>query len=342
MKSYSILSRLGRGLARPYRFLSSRRRGTVIIVVLALLGLLALIGFFALTFTGQENQSATYFANSPTAKVLTNTIDPDAFFNDILRQLIIGPSIIERQSVMFGGTHSLLPTMFGRDLNPYNGPGVNLIWNTATNLPAIDQDYNGVPDTVTPNQPNLMQLNFSPAAQGGNLLNFNSFSADVTAFPDLDANLTYPDINNSFLASDTLVPNGVNTPPNLPNLPVRVITPSFHRPVLLRNLIVPPATTPVPTTSWYTAQQTAPYVMFPHTYHLAIDSNGNPVTTPVPQYRFVTGAFPDNSGLGTPLTPYSIPGDPPNAALTPPWPGGPPVQEGVWTTWSANTADTAY
>jgi hypothetical protein len=336
MKTYSTFARLGQRLTERCRRLSLRRRGTVIIIVLALLGLLALIGFFAVTFTGSENQAATYFANSPEAKVLTTTLNADVFFNDILRQVIIGPGITEKQSAMWGGTHSLLPAMFGRDLQPFNGPGVNLIWNTTpatpfpgpAPAPAIDLNYDNIPDTVTATggQPNLLQLNFSPAAQGGNLLNFNSFSSDVPVYPDFDANLTYPDNNNSYLAVDTLLPNGVYPGTGTANLPVRLITPSFHRPQVLRSLTQP--------TNWYTSATTAPYVMFPHTYHLAIDSSGNATT----QYRFVTGQFPDASGIGTALVPFSIPGDPANAALTPPWLGGPAVQEGIWTTWAQQTA----
>src|SRR5580700_7308271 len=155
MKTYSKLARVGRSLTQSFRWLSARRSGTVIIIVLALLGLLALIGFFAVTYTGQENQSATYFANSRTAKILTTTLNADIFFNDILRQVIIGPGIAEKQSAMWGGTHSLLPSMFGRDLQPFNGPGVNLIWNTTpatpfpgpAPAPAIDLNYDGTPDT---------------------------------------------------------------------------------------------------------------------------------------------------------------------------------------------------
>ena len=74
------------------------RRGTVIIIVLALLGLLALIGFFAVSFTGQENQSATYFANSPTAKVLTHNARSRSVFQRHPAAIIIGPSSARRKA----------------------------------------------------------------------------------------------------------------------------------------------------------------------------------------------------------------------------------------------------
>jgi hypothetical protein len=309
MKSYSLLARLARGCTQPFRRLSGRRRGTVIIIVLALLGLLALIGFFAVTFTGQENQSATYFANSPTAKNLTPTLDPNLFFSDILRQLIVGPGVAEKQSVLWGGNKALMPTMFGRDMATFNGPGVNLIWNNATNYPAIDQNYDTYPDNIIAGQPNGMQLNFSPGAQGvlvlpANLpVDFNNFGAANNFYPDPDTNITYPDINNAFLASDTLVPNGTGNP-------VRVITPSFHRPILLRNAPAFGGGTVTPYT-WYTDKNTAGLVLFPHREHLALDNLANFPTnsSAVNTQRFVSVQYPDNSGIGTPLQPFPIPGD---------------------------------
>jgi hypothetical protein len=318
MKTYARLARLGRHFARPLRRIANDRRGTVIIIVLALLGMLALIALFAFGFTAQENQSATYFAGAAKANVGTG-IDGDTFFNDILRQVIIGPAINEKQSAMWGGTHSLLPSMFGRDLTPFNGQGVNVVWqsnagNPNVNRPAVDQNYNGLaedgttnPGSESINNSQFLQMNLSPAAQG-TLLDLNNFPTVGTQYPDLDVNITYPDFNNTFLASDTLVPNGTN-------IPVRVVTPSFHRPILLRGL--------APSATWYTAATTAPYVMFPHTSHLAIDSSGNVPSTSngINTQRFVSNTYSDNSLIGTALNPLPIPGD-----------GATPApSEGVWT-----------
>ncbi len=167
MKTYSLFTRVGNRLTQQWRRFSIERRGTVIIIVLFLLGLLTLIGFFALSFTSQENQSATYFANSRTAKDLTPTLDPNAFFNDILRQVIIGPAAGEKQTAMYGGNKALVPTMFGRDLAPYNGFGVNLIWNSTTNSPSVDQNFDGLPDDGTGIQLDnraFAFMNLSPAA----------------------------------------------------------------------------------------------------------------------------------------------------------------------------------
>lgn len=301
MKASQLLARLVRRVGRPLRRATRSRRGTVIVIVLALLGMLAFLGFFALSITGESNQGATYFANSPTAKSVTPAFDANAFFNDILRQIIIGPSVSEKQSVLWGGTNSLLPTMFGRDMAVYNGQGINLIWNGATNLPAIDQNYDNAADAVTAGQPSLLQLNYSPGAQGS-LVNFNTFSTNVPVYPDPDTNTTYPDRNSPFLSYDALIPNGTNAP-------IRVIIPSFHRPQLLRNLATP--------ATWYTAAATAPYVLHPHVQHMAINNAGTITTT----QRFVTNTFQDTSGIGTPMTAYSIPGD-----------GATPApQEGIWS-----------
>ena len=61
----------------------------------------AFIGFFVFAFTSQENRGATDFAGAAKNNALTSP-DADTFFNDVLRQIIIGPSINEKQSVSVG------------------------------------------------------------------------------------------------------------------------------------------------------------------------------------------------------------------------------------------------
>ena len=36
--------------------------------------------------------------------------------------------------------------MFGRDLSPFSGQGVNVIWNGTTFQPGVDQNYNNLPE----------------------------------------------------------------------------------------------------------------------------------------------------------------------------------------------------
>ncbi len=310
------------------------RRGTVIIVVLALLGMLALMGFFVFAFTASENQSATYFANSPSAKVPTATINADALFNNVLRQIIVGPAITEKQSALWGGRASLLPTMFGRDLSPYNGAGVNLFWNTALNQASVDQNYDATPDDgtavqqdnralsflnlspsaavawqantayvtgafVRPNanpQTNYLYIATTPGTSGGSeptwpglpgtvtdgtvnwitatSLDLNNYPFAGNLYPDPDVNITYPDNNSPYLAYDGLVPNYTN-----PSLPTRLITPSFHRPQYLRNATAATGLGNVPVANWYVDPLTAPFVLYPHVEHTAIDNKGNITTS---------------------------------------------------------------
>ena len=64
----------------------------------------------------------------------------DVIFNEVLRQVILGPDDWndasnpnrprEYNSALWGGTSSLVPTMVGNDMQPFNGSGVNLIWDT--------------------------------------------------------------------------------------------------------------------------------------------------------------------------------------------------------------------
>ena len=334
MKSYRRVVRRGRRLTVSLRRLSRHhRKGTVIIVVLALLGMLLFTGIFAIAFTASENQNATYFANSPSAKVIQpDYANPDAYFYDVLRQVVIGPAISERQSALWGGTKSLLPTMFGRDMAPYNGQGINVIWNSSTNQPAVDLNCDAVPDNGNSGQANnvsLLNLNLSPAAQGvlnitgatNALLDLNNFPNSGTPFPEPDTNTTYPDINSAFLSYDAMVPNGAATVANpTGGTPVRVIIPSYHRPQLLRNATSSLGGNVTPS-QWYTDKATATLVMHPHAEHLVIDSNGNLTTV----QRFVTNAHPDTTT--NPLYPFPLAGDNPSGAQY----VQPTVQEGIWS-----------
>ena len=152
--------------------------------------------------------------------------------------------------------------MFGRDMAPYNGPGVNLIWNNSTNYPAIDQNYDGFADTIATGQPNLMQLNFSAGAQAVLVParepagRFQQFCRQRQPLSRSRHEHHLSRHQQPVSGLDTLVPNGTGNP-------VRVITPSFHRPMLLRNAPAFGGGTVTPYT-WYTDKNTAALVLFPH------------------------------------------------------------------------------
>ena len=226
--------------------------------------------------------------NAPTSP------DADMFFNDVLRQVIVGPSISEKQSALWGGKKSLLPTMFGRDLSPFSGQGVNVIWNggASTSRPstrtitAFPTTESGTPQ---PNDAALLQLNLSPAAQGS-LLDLDDFPRGGNlCFPIRTPTRLIPISTVLFCPMTRMVPNTIT-----PTVPTRVIIPSFHRPQYLRNA-TGSLVNPVPVANWYIDPNTAKLVLYPHVEHLAINNSGVITTT----QRFVTGTHPDTTTPGS-------------------------------------------
>ncbi len=320
------------------------RRGTVIVIVLALLGALTLMGVLIYSISASEEVSAEYFAES--AKVTDPGLDPNSFFNFTIRQILIGPDVNERQSALWGGRLSMVPNLFGRDFAPYSGEGTNLAF--VGGLAVVDRNFDGVNDGAPASE--LLKINISGAAQplgaNGNPININDLNNDGTAndaYPEPDAGYTSWDINSPFLSHDALVPNGVNDP-------VRVVVPSFHRPQTLRGVVAP--------NLWYSDPTTKALVLHPHIEHLALPSDWSPGTDPVPTTRrFVSATYPE-AGMSN----FPFPGDP-GADLQPGvasvdddgvngiddagelgFPGsddGPPVgAEGVWTGTDNATAVT--
>ncbi|MBW3539951.1 MAG: hypothetical protein KY476_06760, partial [Planctomycetes bacterium] len=233
---------------------SSDRRGTVLVVVLGLLGLLALIGFTTYTFSTQEQASAEYFLLGRKAEANAG-LPPDVLFDHAMRQVILGPRIDELNSALWGGRHSLLANAYGRDIHPFAGVGVNLV-STGDGRFFIDQNHNGIaddgPSMANPTEPDnrhLLFFNDSPAAAYedrnfngqldagednavipplGTAMNpFPGVWPDYTRYPAPDADYTAPDLNAAFLGY-----NGFGL--TIRRQPVRTIIPSYHRPALMR------------------------------------------------------------------------------------------------------------
>lgn len=200
---------------------NEHRRGTALVVVMGLLGLLMFLGFAFFTFARQEEGNAEYF-NAAARRVDDPGLSPDLLFDFSLRQVIMGARDDEPNSALWGGRHSMMANMFGRDIHPYSGQGVNispvnLYGETINEGFQVDRDYNG---NVIQN--GLLQMNDSPAARNGTGANFVG-----SGYPEPDVDYTYPDMNNRFIAY-----NGYGT--NLNNQPIRVIIPSYHRPQYMR------------------------------------------------------------------------------------------------------------
>src|SRR5688500_893697 len=112
----------GRPVGMPQ---ASARKGSTIVVVIALLLALTFLGIVAYTIGVQEHSNATYFSDA--AKEFEFGVTRDALFDWSLRQIILGTyQHEERQSALHGGHLSLLPTMFGDNATPYDGEGVHL------------------------------------------------------------------------------------------------------------------------------------------------------------------------------------------------------------------------
>ncbi len=211
-----------------------QRRGSTLLVVIALTGMLALLGVMFFSFASQELESARNF-NQAGAVLDDPELGPDIYFNHALRQITEGPGPNEKNSALWGGRHSILANAFGRDAHPNNGSGVFMTANPfdpdAPFNPIVDVDHN----LATANPPGdkngnwwqdpqtLLGFNDSPAANYGQERNFDALPA-----PDVD--YTYPDINTPFLAY-----RGYTRNPSTGELEL-VIKPSFHRPELLASI----------------------------------------------------------------------------------------------------------
>ncbi|QDT37538.1 hypothetical protein [Stratiformator vulcanicus] len=252
----------------------SPRRGSVIVVVLGLLGMMLILGFVFFTIASQEEQSAQYFAE--TAKEPRSLeLDATALFDHALEQLILGPEDGLYNSALWGGRASLLATLVGTDLQPFDGGGVNLVMDTSGTVavPSVDADYNGSPDGASTQF--ALELNQSPVANNRGDADDDQLTTGAltsTRLPQPDVNYTYPDINSPFLAY-----RGIE-----PSTGQEVIIPSFHRPQYLRSSADPDSTT------WYNTAALSSRVMRPHADHIAYLNDGT---------RSGEDRFPQNPAL---------------------------------------------
>lgn len=219
-----------------------QRRGSTLLVVIALLAILALMAVVFYTLSAQEQTSAENFADAA-----INEADPglqaDVLFNWGLEQLIKGPDKYRKNSALWGGDyprHSMIYNMLGTvktsqsgvdvismDQSPFNGQGINTILSGGTTgYPVVDLNYDGSAEAANNY---MLDFNISPSASltvPSNLTLHNNY-------PQPDVDYTSPDINNLFLAYKGYVPGP--TWPGNPNDVRLVIIPSFHRPQYLRD-----------------------------------------------------------------------------------------------------------
>lgn len=245
-------SRSGGPAARP----RPGRRGSVLVVVLALLSALMLLGFLFFTIASQERENARYFTAGQ--KWYSAGLTADELMDFALEQVIVGPQDDLANSALWGGRYSLLASLIGDDLQPYNGRGVNVA-DFGTGVPGVDVTGDGAADVPVPGDLNSDGVQDQDG--DGNTVNdqlalhLGDFSTSAAAalqnyryhFAKPDVGYTYPDMNSPFLAY-------VGTEPMTGN---RVVIPSYHRPQYLRGFFAD-------STTWYTEPATAPFVMRPH------------------------------------------------------------------------------
>jgi len=241
--------------------LQQPRRGSTLLVVIALLAMLSLLGVVFYTFASQEERSAQYFTEAAVNEADPG-LDADVLFNWGLRQLIVGPDETLYNSALHGKWHSMLPKMFGSDVHPFTGQGINVIMD-GTGIIAVDQNYDGTPDNA-----DLLSLNHSRAAHGGVL----PFALRQENIPEPDVDYTAPDINNLFLAYDGYTLDGGSLR--------RVVIPSFVRPPFLRD------SSGGHIEDWYENdgsinpdRDTRKRVLRPHPAHVFVDPGGTASST---------------------------------------------------------------
>ena len=259
------------------------RRGSTLLVVIALLGMLMLLGMLYFTFASQEMQNATNFAEAAKKNAEVSD-DIEAIFDESIRQLILGGDYSQKNSVLWGGRHSMLGTLLGQRTatgewprQPYTGRGVSLLSGFTS--------------------PNNFSPNDSPAANDDPQTGAPLYERDLSVFPGAGIDHTYPDFNNMLLAYQGNTWDPSTTPPT--RFPLPVVKPSFHRPELLRDFSVSP---PVPLTNWAVATNTsAPnstkgLLFRAHPEHLYAWRQS---TTAPPQRRYIVGAASNPWGDST-------------------------------------------
>lgn len=294
---------------------TQRRGGAAIIIVLAMTGMLAFLGFFFFSFISSERNSAGWFAATPNRE-----ISEGDYFDFALQQIIIGPSDEYKNSALYGRQWSMLPNMvgsFGPDLKPddlhlFSGRGITVTYQKDPNTDLPNDTSNGNNNFgFDYNSDGLIDgkvVNFSPAANpvGGN--NYPASPLGQSNHPNYvpdfepDAGYTYPDINSMFLGYFAFVDVDPSTSVNLR----RVWVPSFHRPQYLpRNEDVDG----VPMTDIYTDSAYANRVLRPHKSHLVqlkqfTGSTLNQQSAP----RFISsGSFHSYTGAAGPANPFPFP-----------------------------------
>jgi hypothetical protein len=189
--------------------LRTRRQGSTLVIVIALLGLLSFIGMVFFTFASQERAASEYFSDAAKAQIPSD----HNIFDWGLRHVLIGPTAQERNSILYSPTqrHSMVKGVFGSDVYPYTGAGVEVRYNGA-NIPITNSLFAPPPhdgDTNVSDVENQLDMVDSPRAWGlqvnqqianNELARLFRFRGYENIMPEPDVDYTSPDINTMFIA----------------------------------------------------------------------------------------------------------------------------------------------
>ncbi|MBD3673006.1 MAG: hypothetical protein HUJ26_05715 [Planctomycetaceae bacterium] len=299
--------------------LADDRNGSVIVVVISLLAALMVLGFFVFSLARQEKENAEYFKQA-SKRLEPLEFDPNAVFDCFLKQLILGPAPDEYQTPLWGGHMSLLPTMYGTDIHPFNGEGVNAVWewgaggDGAPGIAGVDDDGDGFTDYLDPptnslpdyDEYGVLGSDDVPLANGiprsdmnydGNPelsvandyhMQLNQSPAAQAAVNDIAGNNDLrqrpePDVDYTYPDHNNpfLTYIGVMTNQD-GSVRTPIVIPAFHRPQLMRNLGPAPA-------NFVSSGSTTTRSLIPHVEHRVVRPDGTVTNT----RRFVSGAYPE-------------------------------------------------
>ena len=180
------------------------RRGSTLVIMLALLGLLSFMGMVFYTFAAQERAASENFSEA--AK---DAVDqPPNVFDHMLRHVIVGPGATpaDRLSILrsYNQRHSMVGNLVGNDVQPHNGEGIRL--SMVNRVPMVDQQQEGIPDGEYTSGSPVDWLDAVDSAtayfgqERGTFRDQMGPSSLQPLPPSPDVDYTYPDINNLFLA----------------------------------------------------------------------------------------------------------------------------------------------
>ncbi|MBA4031136.1 MAG: hypothetical protein C0478_09650 [Planctomyces sp.] len=333
----------------------SDRRGSTLLIVMVLLGLLSILGVIFYTFARQEHSNAEYFseaAKAPQEVGLTG----DVLFDFALEQIIVGTKPEYRSSALWPGTHAMLPNALGHvqridaqgtgrivyqfpDRHPFNGGGMRLGWSGGTmviddyliadNTPVRVNSFNLLTgsgsriDVASGNPVSTIaaaDTEYHPLSINVSPAANNWRTADPLLLPRRGVDYTAPDLNTTFLAYRGYIPHPTNSALSVP-----VVIPSYHRPQYMRRPGTndPLSATDPNGTRWFDYTGWGARVMRPHPDH-KIQATGYPAVS-----RFLTNAEATSTSLNPPMT-QGFPMQPMDETYTSSVPTFKTGKQGIW------------